>query len=67
MRSIGGLSFRHVDLEGALPGFYCFDHVHLSNIGCHILNLDFQSCVELSVPTGGVPNSFWIKRAWHVG
>ncbi|XP_069822572.1 uncharacterized protein [Dendropsophus ebraccatus] len=45
--SLGGLSFRHLDLEGYLPGLYWSDLVHLSDIGSDILNANFQSIIEL--------------------
>ncbi|XP_069835837.1 uncharacterized protein [Dendropsophus ebraccatus] len=45
--SLGGLSFRHLELEGYVPGFYWSDSVHLSCIGSDILNAHFQSMVDL--------------------
>lgn len=53
MPSIDGLSFCHLDLEGGLPGFYRSDQVHLSDVANYILNLDFQTCVELAVARVG--------------
>lgn len=53
MPSVHGLSFRHVDLESSLPGFYRPDNMHLSDIALDILNLDFQTCVELAVAVVG--------------
>lgn len=48
MPSINGLSFRHVDLEGGLRGFYRKDNVHLSAVALDIFNLDLESCIELA-------------------
>ncbi|XP_077306953.1 uncharacterized protein LOC143926781 [Lithobates pipiens] len=53
MPLINGLSFRHVDLEGGLPGLYRSDQVHLSAIGNDIFHLDFIACIELAVARVG--------------
>ncbi|XP_040181175.1 uncharacterized protein LOC120914564 [Rana temporaria] len=53
MPSIGGMSFRHVELEGRIPGFYRSDNVHLSDVALDILNLDLQTSVELAVARVG--------------
>lgn len=50
--SVAGFSFRHIDLEGGLAGFYREDNVHLSDIALDIFNLDMQTCVELAVARG---------------
>ncbi|XP_069582028.1 uncharacterized protein [Ranitomeya imitator] len=54
---INGFSFRHIDLEGFLPGFYRQDLVHLSDVGLDIFNLGFQYTVEkwLSLFGGATP------------
>ncbi|XP_040209667.1 uncharacterized protein LOC120940724 [Rana temporaria] len=49
MPSINGLSFRHVDLEGGVQGFYRPDGIHLSDVALDIFNLNLQSCVEMAV------------------
>lgn len=59
MCPVYGLSFRYVDLEGGLPGLYRDDVVHLSEICLDILNLYFQTSIELATGfwggvTGGV-------------
>lgn len=43
-----GISFHHVQLEGGIPGLYREDGVHLSEIGLDILNLDFQTAIEMA-------------------
>lgn len=53
MPSIGGMSFRHVELEGRIPGFYRSDNVHLSDVALDILNLDLQTSVELAMARVG--------------
>lgn len=47
-----GFAFRHVELEGGLPGLYREDGIHLSEIGLDILNLDFQTCIEKAAGWG---------------
>ncbi|XP_077140620.1 uncharacterized protein LOC143805314 isoform X3 [Ranitomeya variabilis] len=53
MPSIGGLSFRHVDLEGGVPGLFQNDWVHLSEIGTDIFNLNLKAMVELALAGAG--------------
>lgn len=50
--SIGGISFRHVDLEGGFPGLYRQDGVHLSDVGLDIFNLGLQNCIEQAAVLG---------------
>lgn len=52
MPLIGGLSNRHVDLEGDIPGFYRQDGVHLSEVGLDIFNLDLQCGIEMAAALG---------------
>lgn len=49
MPSVSGQSFRHVYMEGGLPGFYRPDNVHLSDVALDLFNLDLQTSVELAV------------------
>lgn len=53
MPTIGGFSFRHVELEGGIVGLFRLDGVHLSEIGLDIFNNDLQSMVELAARRGG--------------
>ncbi|XP_069604250.1 serine/arginine repetitive matrix protein 1-like isoform X2 [Ranitomeya imitator] len=53
MPSIGSLSFRHVDLEGSVPGLFQNDWVHLSEIGTDIFNLNLKAMVELALAGAG--------------
>lgn len=41
MPLIDGFSFRHINLEGGIPGLYRRDLVHLSETGNNIFNLEF--------------------------
>ncbi|XP_040211653.1 uncharacterized protein LOC120942791 [Rana temporaria] len=52
MPTIGGLSYRHIDLEGGVPGFYTSDGVHFSEIGLDLFNLGLQSSIEMAVVVG---------------
>ena len=52
MPTIGGLSYRHIDLEGGVPGFYRSDGVHLSEIGLDLFNLGLQSGIEMAAVVG---------------
>lgn len=52
--SLGGLSYRHVDLEGFLPGFYRVDFVHLSDVGIDIFILGLQNMIEQATVLGGL-------------
>lgn len=52
MTSIGGFSFRHVDLERGFPSLYRDDGIHLSDIGLDIFNADLQSCIEQAAGAG---------------
>lgn len=49
-----GLSFRHMELEGNLPGLYRFDGIHLSEVGLDIFNSDLQTCIESAAVWGSV-------------
>lgn len=49
MPYVNGLSYRHIDLEGGLVGFYRSDAVHLSDIALDVFNVGIQNCVELAV------------------
>ena len=51
--SIGGVSFRHTELEGFLPGLFGKDKVHLSIIGLDIFNMGLQSLIESATVVGG--------------
>ncbi|CAH2225713.1 hypothetical protein XELAEV_18005938mg, partial [Pelobates cultripes] len=42
VRRSGGVAVRHWELEGMLPGYFRKDGVHLSEVGCDLLNLGFQ-------------------------
>lgn len=53
--SIDGISFRHVNLEDLLPGFYESDEFTLSDIGLDFLNLDFLSMLEFGLQRLGGP------------
>lgn len=52
MPSIGGLSYRNVDLEGGIPRFYRADGVHLSDVGVDLFNLGLQSGIEMATVVG---------------
>lgn len=52
MPSIGGFSYRHIDLEGGMPGLYRSDSIHLSDVGLDLFNLGLQSCVEMATAVG---------------
>lgn len=52
MPQIGGLSYRHVDLEGGYPGLYRPDGVHLSEVGIDIFNLGLQNGIEMAAMLG---------------
>lgn len=52
--SIGGFSFRHLDLEGFLPGLFNWDQLLLSDIGYDILNANLQEMVEKASRLVGV-------------
>lgn len=43
---IGGFAFRHIELEGFLPGLFREDWIHLSEIGLDIFNNNLQVMVE---------------------
>lgn len=49
MPYVNGLSYRHIDLEGGLVGFYRSDAVHLSDIALDVFNVGIQNCIELAV------------------
>lgn len=51
--SSGGLSFRHSELEGFVPGLFQEDMVHLSMIGLDIFNMGLQNLIELATVVGG--------------
>lgn len=51
--SLGGLSFRHTELEGFLPGLFRNDLVHLSEVGIDIFNMGLQSLIEKALVLGG--------------
>lgn len=52
MPLLGGFSYRHVDLEGGIPGLYRQDGVHLSDVGADIFNLGLQSSIERAAYLG---------------
>ena len=52
MPTIGGLCYRHIDLEGGVPGFSRSDGVHFSEIGLDLFNLGLQSSIEMAVVVG---------------
>lgn len=52
MPSVGGFSYRHVDLEGGIPGLYRSDSIHLSDVGLDLFNLGLQSCIEMAAAVG---------------
>ncbi|XP_040200106.1 uncharacterized protein LOC120932066 [Rana temporaria] len=52
MPQIGGLSYRHVDLEGGFTGLYRQDGVHLSDVGIDIFNLGLQYGIEQAAEVG---------------
>lgn len=57
MISLNGMSFRHVDLEGGLLGFYWSDGTHLSDIALDIFNLDIDLYRISRAEGGEVPGS----------
>lgn len=52
MPSLGGLTYRHVDLEGGFAGLYRQDGVHLSDVGVDIFNLGLQYGIEMAAYMG---------------
>ncbi|XP_068106722.1 uncharacterized protein [Hyperolius riggenbachi] len=52
LSSVGGFSYRHIDLEGGVRGLYRKDLVHLSPIGVDIFNMELQNMVEKAVGWG---------------
>lgn len=52
--SLNGISFRHVDIESSVSGFFEKDGVQLSKIGLDMLNLDIASMVDLGLARLGV-------------
>ena len=51
--SSGGVSFRHSELEGFMPGLFRKDNVHLSPIGIDIFNMGLQNLIEAATVVGG--------------
>ena len=56
MPQIGGLSYRHVDLEGGYPGLYRSDGVHLSEVGMDIFNFGFTTAFFMSFQWSSIPS-----------
>ena len=52
MVNVTGFSYRHIDLEGGLPGLYRSDGVHLSEVGLDIFNMALQGCIERAAVLG---------------
>ena len=52
MPQLGGLAYRHVDLEGGFTGLYRQDGVHLSDVGIDIFNLGLQYGIEQAAEVG---------------
>lgn len=50
--SSGGLSYRHVELEGFLPGLLRHDLMHLSDISFNIFNMGLQNLIDLAIVLG---------------
>lgn len=59
--SSGGMSFRHVELEGFVPGLFHNDLVHLSEIRLKIFNMGLQHFIERATVLGGLSQQvpFW--------
>lgn len=53
--SLNGISFRHYNLEGFLPGYYLTDEFSFSPVGLDIFNLDVQSMLEVGLQCFGGP------------
>lgn len=53
LASSGSLSFRHLELEGFIPGLFREDLVHLSDIGIDIFSMGLQSLIENAMVLGG--------------
>ena len=53
LTTAGGVSFRHSELEGFIPGLFRKDKVHLSPIGLDIFNMGLQSLIESATVLGG--------------
>lgn len=58
MPSINGFSYRHVDIEGGLSGFYRSDAVDLSEVALDVFHLDLQNCIELAAVRVGFEANF---------
>lgn len=58
MPFINGFSYRHVDPEGGLSGFYRSDTVNLSDFALDIFNLDLQNWIELVAVQVGCQTPF---------
>lgn len=52
--SQGGFSYRHVELEGFLPGLYGLDFVHLSEVGLDIFIVGLQNMIEQAAAFWGL-------------
>lgn len=64
---VNGWSFRHLDLEGFIPGLYRMDIVQLSDIGLDIFNAGLQSVIDRAVFFyGGVMKGFALVMAYGV-
>lgn len=52
MPFIDGFSYRHIDLEGGIPGLYRSDSICFFEVGNNLFNLGLQSCVEMAAAVG---------------
>lgn len=55
MTSIGGLSYRHCELEDFTSGLFETNQVFLSGIGCDIFIAGLQNVIELALQRLCVP------------
>lgn len=53
MPSVGGSSYRHIDLEGDSSSLFRSDNIHFNDIGLDIFNIGLQNAVELAMVVGG--------------
>lgn len=67
MPSLGGLSYRHIDLEGCIPCLYRQDGVHLSDVRQDIFNIGLQSDIEMASVVGEADLGGVLVKCYNVG